>query len=433
MKHINKIKAAAGKKGDGNSVIDLLIIADDFTGAIDTGVQFAEAGTEVRIVTKVEHNYRDEGNQPQVLVMDTETRHLEKEKAYDVVFKIVKQAECYGIPYIYKKTDSALRGNIGSELTAVLEASKKEILPFLPAFPQMGRTTREGVQYIHDLPVEQSVFGEDPFEPVVCSYIPDIIHLQSSIPVETEEKMKKGKRIIVYDAWEYEHLIEVAKTLYAKKALSVMAGCAGFASVLPQTLGLQKKTSVKAAEPSSGFLTVCGSLNPVTQRQIRYAEKKGFLRLEMTAEQKLEEEYWKTEIGKAVLKKWFLTVQKEKRCILDTTDRLFATETFQYAEKNGIEKSEVRVRIVRSLGIILKFFLEHGLTHTILLTGGDTLLGFMDCMGVSEVIPICELRPGTVLSKFSMGSRSYQIVSKSGGFGNEELLVEISDLLLKGR
>lgn len=32
-------------------MITLLIIADDFTGALDTGVQFAAAGTVVRVVT----------------------------------------------------------------------------------------------------------------------------------------------------------------------------------------------------------------------------------------------------------------------------------------------------------------------------------------------------------------------------------------------
>ena len=30
----------------------LLIIADDFTGALDTGVQFAAAGVQVKVITK---------------------------------------------------------------------------------------------------------------------------------------------------------------------------------------------------------------------------------------------------------------------------------------------------------------------------------------------------------------------------------------------
>ena len=39
-------------------MITLLIIADDFTGALDTGVQFAAAGAGVRVVTDIRYDYR---------------------------------------------------------------------------------------------------------------------------------------------------------------------------------------------------------------------------------------------------------------------------------------------------------------------------------------------------------------------------------------
>ena len=205
-------------------MITLLIIADDFTGALDTGVQFAAAGAGVR-----------------VLVMDAETRHLDGREAYEVVWNITKRAMACGVPFIYKKTDSALRGNIGSELTALLDASGQDSLPFIPAFPQMGRITREGVHYINNIPVKDSVFGRDPFEPVTCSFIPDIIHQQSNIQVEVmrEEDDKRGmdrmetarepnrgqqSKIVVYDAQSQESLITAASDLYRKGCLSIMAG-----------------------------------------------------------------------------------------------------------------------------------------------------------------------------------------------------------------
>ena len=47
-----------------------------------------------------------------------------------------------------KKTDSALRGNVASELGAMLEASGGKRLCFFPAYPEMGRTTRDGVHFI---------------------------------------------------------------------------------------------------------------------------------------------------------------------------------------------------------------------------------------------------------------------------------------------
>ena len=38
-------------------MVKLLIIADDFTGALDTGVQFAAGGAETRVVNNVEYDF----------------------------------------------------------------------------------------------------------------------------------------------------------------------------------------------------------------------------------------------------------------------------------------------------------------------------------------------------------------------------------------
>ena len=150
----------------------LLIIADDFTGALDTGVQFAAEGAITRVVTNSGYDLRRLDPTVQVLVMDAETRHLSSSAAYEIVYDITDRAIKHGIPYIYKKTDSALRGNIGSELAAVLHASKAERLSFFPSLTKMGRCTKNGTLYIDGLPVEESVFGRDPFEPITCYHVP---------------------------------------------------------------------------------------------------------------------------------------------------------------------------------------------------------------------------------------------------------------------
>lgn len=114
-------------------MVKLLIIADDFTGALDTGVQFAASGAETRVVTNRDAVFEDVEPGVQVLVLDAETRHLPAREAYDVVFSVTRRACRSKIPYIYKKTDSALRGNVESELKAVLEGTKQPVLHFFPA------------------------------------------------------------------------------------------------------------------------------------------------------------------------------------------------------------------------------------------------------------------------------------------------------------
>ena len=132
-------------------MIHLFVIADDFTGALDTGVQFASYGAAL-----------EADAQTQVLVVDAETRHLPAAQAYDTVYRLVRWAKEKKIGCIYKKTDSALRGNIGAELSAALAADGGDRLHFVPAFPNLERVTRGGVHYIGGVPVAQSVFERTP-------------------------------------------------------------------------------------------------------------------------------------------------------------------------------------------------------------------------------------------------------------------------------
>ena len=160
-------------------MVKLLMIADDFTGALDTGVQFAVRGARTCVVTDPAYDFSQTKAETEVLVLDVETRHLTPEAAYQRVFRAVRDALGAGFTCIYKKTDSALRGNVGAELTAVLDAAGADRLAFLPALPKMNRVTRGGVHYIDGVPVAESVFGRDPFEPVTASSVEEIIAAQS--------------------------------------------------------------------------------------------------------------------------------------------------------------------------------------------------------------------------------------------------------------
>ena len=160
-------------------MVKLLILADDFTGALDTGVQFAEEGAATLVVTDPNYDFSPPPGGENVIVFDTETRHVSPEAAYRTISHAVSLAKGAGISYFYKKTDSALRGNIGAELAALMDAAGAPRLHFVPAYPRMGRTTRQGIHYIDGIPVAESVFGRDPFNPVTCSNVTELIGMQS--------------------------------------------------------------------------------------------------------------------------------------------------------------------------------------------------------------------------------------------------------------
>lgn len=408
-------------------MVKLLVIADDFTGALDTGVQFAASGAETRVVTNIEYDFSRTGREVQVLVLVAETRHVKWEEAYRMVYGIAKRACESGIPYLYKKTDSALRGNIGSELKAVLDAAGKRSLHFLPAFPRMNRVTRNGIHYIDGSPVHESVFGKDPFEPVTCSYIPDMI--RGEVPVTVVESMDGWERqngVMVYDASTDEELMSIGSFLKEKGELGLTAGCAGFAAVLPQLLGLSGKRRERISLDKK-FLVACGSVNPITVRQLDYAERAGMKRIRLTPEQKLEKDYLESEEGNRALEEWTKTALEEECCIFDTNDLSGCRAACEYAGSHGLSLDELRVRIADTLGRVVEHLVRAGVKSTMLLTGGDTLMGFMRHIGCDEIVPVCEMAPGTVLSQVDIDGRTYSIISKSGGFGEEKLIAELAE------
>ncbi len=411
-------------------MIRLLIIADDFTGALDTGVQFAAHGIRTRVVVEPDVDFTAHG--AKVLVVDTETRHLPASQAYDAVARLTERALRAGVSYIYKKTDSALRGNIGAELAAVLKASGCKQLPFLPAFPQTGRVTRGGVHYVDGVPVTESPFGNDPFDPVKHAVITELIAQQCDLPARSFPALTAGdsvpqdQGILVFDAADDDDLYHTGRLLLGHDGLHIMAGCAGFGAVLPELLGIASETPRPLPELDPRLLVVCGSVNPITLAQLDRAESAGFTRLRLTPHQKLEPGYWQSSEGKTALTRIEEMLAASPHCIIETNDLGGNQPTADYAARLGIDREALRVRIVGSLGHLVGAIFTSPSLGTLLLTGGDTLLQCMNCVGVRELEPLCELENGVVLASFTYNGCTRHVITKSGGFGQESLLIDLA-------
>lgn len=409
----------------------LLIIADDFTGALDTGVQFTARGIQTQVVVNPEVDFA--AHDTTVLVVDTETRHLPAKQAYEIVSRLTDRAHQAGVRYIYKKTDSALRGNIGAELAAALNASGEKQLFFIPAFPQIGRVTKDGVHYIGQVPVAESPFGKDPFDPVRYSSVTELIASQCDLPAASlpvlsgQESIPEDKRILVFDAQTTEDLSRIGRQLAEQGRLGVLAGCAGFAAVLPEILGIDSGRPVSVPQLDPRLLVICGSVNPITTAQLDYAEQKGFKRLRLTPKQKLEPDYWQTQEAQKLLVSIEEMLAANPRCIIETNDAGGNQPTADYAAALGIDLDTLRVRIAGSLGQLVKGIFSSPSLGTILMTGGDTLLQCMNCLGVAKLEPICEMEKGVVLARFTCNGHTRHIITKSGGFGQESLMTDLAE------
>lgn len=407
----------------------LLIIADDFTGALDTGVQFAARGIKTRVVVGADaaltHQNAD------VLVVDTETRHLPAAQAYAAVEGLVQRAKYAGFAYLYKKTDSALRGNVGAELAALLSASGSRQLAFLPAFPQMNRVTKSGVQYIDGVPVTESPFGVDPFEPVRHAAVTDLLAEQTDLPAASfpalaaDGNVPAEDGILVFDAATVDELRSTGRALLNNGGLRVLAGCAGFGAVLPELLGLGgADVTCPALDPR--LLVICGSVNAITLAQLDKAEQAGFTRLRLTPHQKLMPGYWRSADGRMTLDHIEETLAAHPYNIIETNDEGGNEPTATAADALGLTREEMRVRIASGVGQLVGALFASPAVGTLLLTGGDTLLQCMNSVGVHELEPICEMEHGVVLARFGCGGTTRYVITKSGGFGQADLLTALA-------
>lgn len=420
-------------------MVQLFIIADDFTGALDTGVQLSKKGIRTKVITRGEEEltgeaFRKMDDQIQVLVYDSESRHLPAKAAGKIVGDATALAVASGIPYLYKKTDSALRGNIGAELTAMLENSREEELAFVSAFPKMNRGTENGIHYIGNVPVGESVFAADPFNPVKYSRVSEIIKEQSDAKVRNisaAQWMPWKNGITVFDARTQEDLKGIAQVLKADGSVHIMAGCAGFAEELPELLGLCEK-EVKLPRAGQKMTVFCGSINPITQRQIKAAEANGFTRICIRPEEKLAADFWVD--GHTEPLQRYLKAGKEcSYMVIDSNDEdvVMEEEGKRLIAEWKLSVEEVRSRISTSLGQLMKEMYKRLDLGLVMITGGDTLFQCMKQLEVTEMEPIGEIFPGVVLARFHYCNEERYVITKSGGFGEETLLLDIVEWLKK--
>lgn len=392
-------------------MLKLIIVADDFTGALDTGVQFAEMGAGTLVVTDKDYSLEtSEGLD--VLIFDSETRHITSQEAYHTVYNLTKKAKDYGVRYVYKKTDSGLRGNIGAELAGAMDALGLQEMAFIPAFPAMKRITRNGIHYVDGVPVAESMFGEDPFEPVRHSDVKEII---------AEQTNKTGIR--VYDAESDDDMKRIAEGL-GHEGMRLTAGCAGFAGVLANVLGFHEKSAEIPRMPEKFFM-VCGSVNPVTRTQMDYARENGFRYISLTVEEKLSPTWPGSRECVKAGAEWLSEIGNDN-AILDANNPDDTEKTEEYIRSHGLDVEAVRVNISRAVTSAAMSVIDAGLDSQLMCVGGDTLLALMNAAGIHELVPLCETERGVVLTSFTYNGKKYYIMTKSGGFGEKDLLVRLA-------
>ena len=112
--------------------IPFAMLADDVTGACDTGVQFAAVGLSTEVFLKSE-GLPD--TMPELTVLATETRNATATDSRAKITTSCERLKARGLHLVYKKIDSTLRGHIGAEMSAMMDEADAAAALVAPAFP----------------------------------------------------------------------------------------------------------------------------------------------------------------------------------------------------------------------------------------------------------------------------------------------------------
>ena len=150
----------------------MIVIADDITGAAEiAGIAFSK-GQEVRLLCSSPVNC-DGVAVNETTVIATDTRSMSEVEAVAETRHIIRplSLEGDGGRLLFKKTDSALRGHVVAELTALMESTGYQRAVYLPANPTKGRVIKNGLYYINKVPIHETAFSYDPEFPAKTSVL----------------------------------------------------------------------------------------------------------------------------------------------------------------------------------------------------------------------------------------------------------------------
>lgn len=417
-------------------MVKLVIIADDLTGALDTGVQFSKKNMSAVVTTDLNFNFEDICKEADVVVIDTESRHIPADEAKERVKSALSKFDKKEIKFFYKKTDSTLRGNIGSEVEGFMEGLNIDEVSFIPAFPLGKRTVKDGVLYVNNVKLAETQFAMDILNPVTDSFIPDIINKQSDINVKLKDINEefsplddKEKHIYIFDSENIENMENIGKFLHNKNRLNYTIGNAGFAEVLTHYIKSDTKKEDIILEDDR-ILFVCGSVNITSLKQCKYAEKIGYCSDSLKFTNIISEDY-KNSANYITDKEYFKEkINNNKKFLLRTSDSEdVIKKAIEYTEKNSISMEDLTSNIANSTGqLVSDLIREHDIKNLIIF-GGDTLMGILKNIGCQYIIPVSEIFPGVVFTRAVGKNTAINVITKAGGFGEESIIERINEFL----
>ena len=345
----------------------MIVIADDITGAAEiAGIAYAQ-GQQVRLLCHDGSVGCKDMAASETTVMATDMRSMSEAEAVIETRHIIRLLSLNedGGRFLFKKTDSALRGHVVAELSTLMQATGYQRAVYLPANPSKGRIVRNGIYYINNTPIHETAFSYDPEFPACTSV------LKERFPDAA------GKGIIMPDAQSEEDIRKVIEAYNDGK--TIFAGAADLFSALLANYGdsphILRHATITGGSPHDSLI-LCGS----TQSKA-------------------------LDLG--------IPVAQMPREIYDGSDDLRFWDTSAYAEQHSLILSipyahrtgkEVAVHLRTMMAEKARLLVTEHCPKHLMIEGGATAWATLQALGWTAFTVTAQLAPGIVQMRATNGT-----------------------------
>ncbi len=390
-----------------DSAPKLAVIADDVTGAMDTGVQFARAGWATALLLSLQTEVH-----ATVAVISTHSRDVDPARAEVNAAAAARQLDGRRL---FKKIDSTMRGHVGLEIEAIRSTAGLTKAVVCPAAIELGRRVIAGQLWVGDRLLHDSDFALDPTWPARVSDIASLLGRPASHV--SLSAVRRGAEYLV-EAIQDSPLPIVSVDAEILEDLAIIGQAAATLPCLPcGSLGLARLWllalvgGVASAQPTptltGPLLVVAGSVHPRTTAQIEHVmATHPFRLLECPTASPAD--------------------CRRAAAIELAAGRSVIVRTPRSALGHGVECRDLSSQLAGLVRAICQESPPGGL----LLTGGATALAVFEALDTEAVQIKGELLPGIPWGRLDGGlGAGWPVVTKAGGFGETDALLIIAQLL----
>ena len=410
-----------------------IVIADDLTGSNATCSLFKKIGLRAASILKLQGDINYDVD---VISYSTASRGLDKEEAYKKVSEAIKILKNKDVLVYNKRIDSTLRGNIGTEINAMLDNLEDDrIAVVIPSYPDSGRIVVNKTMLVNGVLLENSDAGKDPKTPIKTSCVESLIQKDikysstyftlSDIAQPIEEITKKiqeaikKSRVLIFDAVNNEDIIKISKAIIHSDINIVTVDPGPF--TLYYSKELQKKNHLEKK-----ILMVIGSVTATTKKQIEYIlQEEDIFLVKMKVEDFFEKETCLKEIERVIsfIKKGIVSYD----LFLVTTSPIGdekKADLQKLAENLNTTVEEISKIIANTLTeTVVKILKETEKFEGVYSSGGDITIALLEKLKAIGVEIREEVIPLAAYGRLIGGDfPNLKLVSKGGMVGDEKTI-----------